>query len=416
MVAAVSSGQRSFRELAIEVGLLSGRTLSKQSLSDRMNSKAVDFFRELVAADLRRATASVPLLNTRGLTEIRRILIGDSSAVPLHPSLVQHFPGPTNQTDQQGAQLKLQLTFDLLGGRWLKTTLDPYPRSDHEAGLNLLPEFLHAGDLLIRDLAYSSVRCFKAIADRGAFYLSRLRSKTAVMDLGGNRVDLLRLARQYAPGVGHVFTRNILLGADDKLPTRLVILRVPEAVANQRRRHLRQQAKRQKTQLRKERLALADWMIFVTNLSEEQAGVEQLHQLYQMRWRIENLFKLCKSHTGLLKIARHRTNRHHVEILILAWLLLMISLSQQGIFRLYDTNGSGDSKVMEASIFKSIGRILHWVTLGIELSRAGSITALLQRLGEQQAYHDRYERRKRISLPQRLLLALNSHQNPNLIP
>ena len=157
-------------------------------------------------------------------------------------------------------------------------------------------------------------------------------------------------------------------------------------------------------------------MIFLTNLSEEQAGAGQLHQLYQMRWRIENLFKLCKSHTALLKIARHRTNRHHVEILILAWLLLMITLSRQGFFRLHELNESGDSKVMEASVFKSIGRILHWVTLGIELSWAGSLPALLQRLGDQQTCHDRYERRQRTSLPQRLLLALDFPNDLPLIP
>ncbi len=46
LIAAIACGQRSFRELAVEVGLLSGKTISKQGLSKRIDASAVDFVKQ----------------------------------------------------------------------------------------------------------------------------------------------------------------------------------------------------------------------------------------------------------------------------------------------------------------------------------------------------------------------------------
>lgn len=405
LVTAVACGQRSLRELAIEIGVLSGRSISKQGLSKRINASAVEFIKQVTAEALRNATFSAGKLSGQ-IAGIKRILIGDSSVLSLHRSLAEHFPGATNQTDSTTAQVRFQLTFDLLGGRWLQAALDPYKRNDQRAALDIVGTIVRAGDLIIRDLGYATIRCFRAIEDRGAFFLSRLVPNVTVSDIAGQALDILKLARTYAPNPGDTFTKMIRLGASEQYSCRLVIIRVPKEIGDKRRRHLNEEAKRRgKKAHRKPYLALQDWMIFVTNLDEEQASNAQLHELYQLRWRIENIFKLSKSQTALLKVAGHRTNRYHAEALIWAWLLMMVALSGQGIFRLC---GPGGREIIEASIFKSIGKIVQWFASSIELGCAGDNDTLMERLRLQQEYHDRYERRKRISIPERLARALDS--------
>jgi hypothetical protein len=349
LIASIACGQRSLRELAVEVGLLSGKTISKQGLSKRINASAVDFLKQVSAEALRHAACSATQLSGQ-IARVGRVLVGDSSTLALHPSLAEHFPGATNQTDKVAAQVRFQLTFDLLGGRWLQAALDPYKRNDRSAALDIIDTIIRAGDLIIRDLGYASIKCFRAIGKKRAYFLSRLAPNTGVSDQDAQALDLLELARTCAPRPGDTFTKEVKLGADEHFDCRLVIIRVPKEIGDKRRRHLHEEAKRRGAKThRKSYLALQDWMIFVTNLDEEQATNAQLHELYQLRWRIENIFKLSKSHTALLKSAGHRTNRHHAELLIWSWLLMMITLSSQGIFRL---GGPGGEEVIEVSILK----------------------------------------------------------------
>jgi hypothetical protein len=417
LVASVCFGQRSLRELAIEVGLLSGKSISKQGLSKRINAKAVDFLKQVTAEALRTAACSAQQLSGQ-IDGITRILVGDSSTLALHHSLAEHFPGATNHTDKTAAQMRFQLTFDILGGRWLQAALDPYKRNDKRAALDIVGTIVQAGDLIIRDLGYATIKCFREIENKGAYFLSRLLPNVRIFDASGNDLDILKLARAHAPCPGDTFTKRIQMGADERFNCRLVIIRVPKEIGDKRRRHLNEEAKRRgKKSHRKAYLELQDWMIFVTNLNEQQAGDKQLHELYQLRWRIENIFKLSKSQTALLKVASHRTNRYHAETLIWSWLLMMITLSGQGMFRLCAPCGpaspAGEVEVIEASIYKSIGKIVNWFGMSIELACAVDIPTLMGRLASQQEYHDRYEKRQRISMPARLNRALEFE--PNLL-
>jgi hypothetical protein len=411
LVASVASGQRSLRALAVEVGLLSGRTISKQGLSKRIDASAVKFLKQVTARALRQIAGSATELGGQ-IAGVRRILVGDSSTLPLHPTLSEHFPGATNQTDKVAAQVRFQLTFDLLGGRWLQAALDPYPRNDKSAALDIVKTVVEAGDLIIRDLGYATIESFRAIGKAGAYFLSRLPPVVGAYDPGdpgGRMLDILTLARTRAPRPGDTYSREVELGAEQRFGCRLVIIRVPKEVGDQRRRKLNEEAKRRGSKAhRKAYLALQDWMVFVTNLDEQQASDAQLHELYQLRWRIENIFKLSKSQTDLLKVAGHRTNRYHAEALIWAWLLMMITLSGQGIFRLC---GEGGRDVVEVSIFKSIDKVLRWFVFGIEQACAGSIPELMRRLAKQQEYHDGYEKRSRITMADRLKMAMEPDSN-----
>lgn len=409
LVACVSSGHCSLREIAIEIGLLTGRTISKQALAERFNAKGVDFLKQLVAEALRCTFGSLPVNGLDQLPGVERILIGDSSSIALDHSLADHFPGSTNNEsgEKQAAHLKFQCTLDLLSGQWLQANLGPYLVPDQKTASDIL-DILQPGDLIIRDLGYATLDSFKAIGRTGAYYISRLPQTPVIRDRMGDRFDLQRLAGDCAKRQGNTFSVDILLGEEKRLPCRLVMIRVPKEVANERRRRIRATAKRKgRPEPTKAYLSLQNWSLYITNLSEEQAGNTQLFELYQLRWRVENIFKLCKSQTRLQKIARHKTNCHHAHMLVWAWVLLMVSISGCGVFRLLKPSpDEADPEVIAVSIFKSIERIIQWVAASLELAAAGDFAALMERLKLQQAYHDRYEKRLRISMPQRVAMAL----------
>jgi hypothetical protein len=408
LISCVSSGCRSFREIAIEIGLLTGTTISKQALSERFNPRGVKFLKRIVTETLRKSVRSLPTHRLDHLPGVGRILIGDSSTVSLHCSLSSHFPGATNGKDKQSAQLKFQFTFDLLSGQWLQTDLGPACIPDQAAAPDILDTVIQSGDLIIRDLGYATLDTFDAIVKMGAFFLSRLPYNMGMMDHHGGRLQLQDIARAHACRPGDTFSMNVLLGLEKQFACRLVIIRVPKTVGDERRRRLKATAKRKgrKTPT-KAYLAQQDWSFFITNLDETQADNAQLHELYRLRWRVENIFRISKSQTGLLKIAGHKTNRHHAEMLLWAWMLLMISMSKLGIFRLLEPGAKGVApEVVTTSIFKGIERIHQWIAPSIELAAAGDFATLMERLRAQQEYHDRYEKRARISMPQRVAMAL----------
>lgn len=142
------------------------------------------------------------------------------------------------------AQCRFQLTLDLLGGRWLDAKLDAYQRNDRIAASDIVASLVKPGDLIIRDLGYAVISCFEAIEKKGAHFLSRLQRAT-LFDLHGKKIDLLQLVRAKAPICGNRFTTTVLLGMQNRFRCRLIAIRVPKEVAEQRRRRLHQEGQRQ---------------------------------------------------------------------------------------------------------------------------------------------------------------------------
>jgi len=78
---------------------------------------------------------------------------------------------------------------------------------------------------------------------------------------------------------------------------------VPQEVADQRRRRLRATAREHGRTVSRLALALADWTVCVTNLPPEQLTLPEALVLGRIRWQIELVFKLWKSH-GRVDVVR----------------------------------------------------------------------------------------------------------------
>jgi len=87
----------------------------------------------------------------------------------------------------------------------------------------------------------------------------------------------------------------IALGADHRLPARVVAVRVPAAVAAQRRKRMLKKARKLGKKIDPGRWALAEWTVYATNIPDSILQAQELLILARCRWQIELLFKLWKS-------------------------------------------------------------------------------------------------------------------------
>ena len=165
----------------------------------------------------------------------QRVWLQDSTNLPLPDHLAKKFPGPGNGRKKTSASLKIQAVYDLLSESFHQFHVSGFTRTDQMAAADIL-QVARKGDLIIRDLGYSSMAVFQKMLDRGIDFLSRLSARVSVYDpVSLKKIDLAEVLRNSGS-----LDCQVLVGASAKLPVRLVALRVPEEVANQRRRKAKQ--------------------------------------------------------------------------------------------------------------------------------------------------------------------------------
>lgn len=89
---------------------------------------------------------------------------------------------------------------------------------------------------------------------------------------------------------------GVLLGKQAKLPVRLIMVRVSEEVAEQRRKRIHPRAQDHSTKPSEELLYLAGWTVVVSNVPRARLSLPEALVLLRLRWQIERLFRLWKEH------------------------------------------------------------------------------------------------------------------------
>jgi hypothetical protein len=155
------------------------------------------------------------------------------------------------------------------------------------------PGQLEAGARHIADLGSWRLDAFRTLTQQGIFWLSRLQVQTALYAPTGQRQDLLALLTAQPAAT---LDMAVTLGETQHLPARLLAVRVPQEVAATRRRRLREAARKQGRQASTTRLALAAWTLLVTTMPGDRLTLREALVLARVRWQIERLFQVWKSH------------------------------------------------------------------------------------------------------------------------
>lgn len=305
----------SLAQLATTAARLVKHQVSDMALHHRFNQAAATMLRTVLQAVFSFIIAS-PGVELELLRRFSAIYLVDATTIVLPPALAALWPGcgGTGPQAQRGA-LKIQVRLNLSSGQ-LSGSLQrgSAPDVDNPIAYADLPK----GSLRVADLGYFSIAIFKTIAAQGSYFLSRLRFGSAIYAADGQQLDLLSwLPRQG----GEQVDVDIYLG-QAKLPCRLVAMRVPQAVADERRRKLYIREQKHHRQPKAAMLAWQDWSIYVTNASQAQLSVAEIMTLYRSRWQIEMVFKLWKQYGKLNQW--QSANEWHIMCEVYAKLLAMV--------------------------------------------------------------------------------------------
>lgn len=268
-----------------------GVAISPQGLEQRCTEAAATLLEQVLAAAVQQVIAADPVAIPL-LTRFTHVFVQDSSTIVLPPSLAERWRGCGGSRSDGAAALKLQVQLDLRHGTLQGPALQDGRASDQTTPLWEAP--LVAGALYLADLGYFRLRRFAEIDAADAYWLTRYQHGTVLFTEDGQRWDnpLALLERQQCGQVDLPVT----VGVGERLAARLLALRVPQEVADQRRRRLREAARKDGKQPTALTLALASWTIFLTNAPAELLGLHEALVMGRARWQIELLFKLWKSH------------------------------------------------------------------------------------------------------------------------
>lgn len=279
----------------VETASALGVTVTRQGLHHRI--LAAETFLQAMFAECLAAWRAHWVGEGQVLQQFSAVYITDSTGISLPATLAPDFLGCGGTGSP--AALKLQVQLDIVHGTFAGVDLfngrtpDQAYRGDLHA--------IQAGALYLSDLGYFVLARFQALADHHAYFLSRLEPHTTLVTAAtGQPLDLLAwLSAQPTP----LFEETVCLGRHAHLPCRLIGARVPQEVADQRRRRVYATAKRKGRTPSAQRLRLLAWSVFITNVAPTQLTAAQVVHLYALRWQVELLFKLWKSECALDRVA-----------------------------------------------------------------------------------------------------------------
>lgn len=268
-----------------------GVTITPQGLEQRFTAAGAHLLERVLASAVQQVAqtepAALPLLQ-----RFNGVYLLDSTQIALPSQLAAQWPGSGggHAPSEGQASLKLQVKFNFSSGELQGPFLQAGRSSDRHSPTQ--HEALPPGALRLADLGYFSLDVLQEAAAQGAYWLTRVMARTRWFDAGGREWDLPHWLAGQTAGIVDCPMR---LGAHAQLSCRLIALCVPAAVARARRRQLRKEARRRGQTVSQERLRLAGWTIFVTNLPPEQLSWQEAWVLARLRWQIELLFKLWKA-------------------------------------------------------------------------------------------------------------------------
>ena len=310
----IATGKASYNQMASTLKKCTDKPMSRQALSQRIGERSVAFMKEALATTMQEQWGSDQVLRT---THFGRVLIEDSSQYKINKKNNLDFPGHGN-SKSASAGCKIDLSFDLLTGLPIHQVMDKATTQDKVLGKELV-DMVRPNDLVLRDMGYFSVKEFMRIAEKGAYWQSRLPANVGVfMEDGQSLEDHLKSYK-----ANKLDTTVNLLSKKGEI-VRLVAIRAEPHIAEKKRRE-RKAASRKKGKTPTAKALLRDgWHLMVTNVSEEQLDTETLAKLYAVRWQIEITFRAWKQSGELLKALNRKSKPAHLRTLIYAAILWLV--------------------------------------------------------------------------------------------
>lgn len=198
-----------------------------------------------------------------------------------------------------------------------------------------------AGSLRLADLGFYDLDVLRDLDQAGVFWLTRPQSTSRIKLPGRASKSLITFLEGCT--TDGAWDTAVLVGKEKPVAALLLSRRVPLAVDDERRRRIRRAAKEKGRAPARAAMALAAWNVVITNIPQELLSLDEAFVLTRVRWQIELLFKLWKSHG---RVDAWRTTKHE-RILCEVYAKLLALVCQHWLMA---ACGWGDP---ERSLFKA---------------------------------------------------------------
>jgi hypothetical protein len=233
-----------------------------------------------------RADQDVPL---ELLRRFEAVVLEDSSSIALPEELEACWRGCGGPLGEGRAVVKLHVRWEIKRGQVQGPRLTDGRTSDRSSPFKEEP--LPDGSLYIADLGYVDWGSVARRRTAGSYTLTRAPARTLFWTPAGKRLSLSTVLPEQ---VGQTNELWVQVAEEHHHLMRLLILRVPEEVAQRRRANLKEDAKRRCQPIRKKAWDLAAWTILLTDAPAQLLNFQEALVLLRERWQMEILYKLWK--------------------------------------------------------------------------------------------------------------------------
>jgi hypothetical protein len=293
--------------------------ITKQSLQERFNEFAVAFMSSLVKVQLSRQLPVIEKTDT--YRHFNRLRVKDSTRYTVPKEYASIFKGQGGIGTK--AQISIQYEYDLFSGTPIALELTSACRNDQQDSKETLGN-IQKGDLLMRDLAYTSKGYIKHVTQQEAYYLNRLNPKWNLYDKYGEPVSLFKINKRLKKYDLPYVEVKVYLEIDKQyFPTRLIVSRVNEQTYKKRIEKAQIAARSKGYNVSKRFKTRAALNLFITNIPKAWLGTSQVKKTYSLRWQVELTFKMWKSQAGINKVKAMKIERFQCQLLArFLWILL----------------------------------------------------------------------------------------------
>jgi hypothetical protein len=346
-------GRNTFQLWAEELGILTYQTLSKQAICKRMNQLFVVFLKLLLSEVFSKSIeeASKRARSQGVMKYFKNILVQDSTILCLPQWLKMFYPGNRSRGEVR-ALIKIQIIVELRSNTIVWFSITPYSKNDQSMSSHIL-DVAKKGDLVIRDLGYFTLKVFQKMKQQGLCFVSRIKPGVKVFDpITGMEINIAKTLKAKKR-----IDKWVLAGKEQKLPLRIVAIRLPDNIANEKIR-LERKNRDRRLNHSEEYYELMRYNIYLTTEEQDVLSVEQLISVYGLRWRIETIFKTWKSYFHLQELipCHIKTSKERVESIILLMLVFIIEfqLKIYNLANVFYQNKEGHSPISLAKLSKFI--------------------------------------------------------------
>lgn len=312
-------GIASYNDIAAHLDADCDLSVSRQAIWKKVTNSCEDFLKMTLAIIITRRIDNDVIKKIKAQNKFKRILVQDSTIIPLPTRLFSCFSGVANGHSKV-CNARVQCVYDLISEQFVSFSIDPYSKNDLLAAPEMIIE---EGDLVLRDRGYLINDEIQRHIDNNAHCIYRYKFPMILNDPKTEKpIDLFSILKKVK-----YLDMKIMLNNKPKTIVRLLAYPVSQEIADKRRMKAK---KENKTYPSKELLESMSWSIYITTITDENIDYAFIYKAYSLRWRIEIIFKCWKSNMGFDKI--HNVSKIQLKILLLAR-FIMIIICAQLIFR-----------------------------------------------------------------------------------